>query len=209
MNPNRPRIAASLLAILAICTAIELVLTAGDLGVTADLRSRVVALGGFRPALLGSAQELFPGQRATMFLSYSLLHAGLGHLAVNMLTLVALGSAVVARAGQGVLLLICLAATVAGAAGYALIGPSDLPMVGASGALFGLAGALIGWEIGDARREGASLAPALRFVLLLVVLNAVLWWVAGGRLAWQAHLGGGCAGLAFALTRPAPRIERV
>ncbi len=197
---NQPRIAPVIWVPLILCCAIELVLTLSDL-TGGSLRSEAIALGGFWPGLLGRAQALYPGQSAAMFFTYSLLHGGVSHLALNMITLVTIGSVVVARAGQAAFAEIYLAATIAGGVGYALIGPGNVPMVGASGALFGLAGALIGWEIADARRRGTSLAPALRLILLFVVLNVVLWWLAGGRLAWQTHLGGGIAGLALALTR--------
>jgi len=190
---------------LVICVAVEMILILGDNGFPglAGLRPGVFALASFRPELLHGVDALYPGQKLAMFLTYSLLHAGIAHLAVNMLTLVALGTSVLRRAGQGGFLEIYLAATLGGAVGYALIGAPDIPMVGASGALFGLAGALIGWEISDARTMRQSLWPALRLILLLVVLNVVLWVAAGGRVAWQAHLGGGVAGMIIALLRPA------
>jgi rhomboid protease GluP len=201
----RMRLGPVLTGLLFLCVFIELVLTVGDLGFPglAGLRSAVFALGSFRPELLHGAEGLFPGQRIAMFLTYSVLHAGLAHLAVNMLTLLALGTSVLRRAGPGGFLEIYLAAALGGAVGYALIGAPDIPMVGASGALFGLAGALVGWDIAEARTRRQSLWPALRLVLLLVVLNVVLWVAADGRVAWQAHLGGGVAGMLIALFRPA------
>jgi rhomboid protease GluP len=202
---SRLRLGPVLSAILILCISVEVILALGDVGVsgTGRLRATVFSLGSFRPELLHGADGVFPGQRVAMFLTYSVLHAGLAHLAVNMLTLLALGTSVLRRAGRWGFLEIYLAATLGGAVGYALIGAPDIPMVGASGALFGLAGALVGWDIADARTRRQSLWPALRLVLLLVVLNVVLWVAADGRVAWQAHLGGGVAGMLIALFRPA------
>ncbi len=71
-------------------------------------------------------------------------------------------------------------------------------MVGASGALFGLAGA---WLVDEIRRMQSQRDRLLRGVLGLVALltiNAVAWVLQGGQLAWETHLGGLLAGLVFA-----------
>lgn len=195
------------LAILLVCAAIEGSVLVGETGIfgAVSMRDRVIAVASFQPGLFHAVQPLYPGQRAAMFLTYGLVHGGIAHLAVNMLTLAALGSTVVQSAGTAYFAVTYLAATVGGAIAYALIGPSYTPMVGASGALFGLIGALIGWEAARARAARTSIAPALRLVALLVVLNFVLWWAAEGRLAWQAHLGGALVGLAIGVARPPTR----
>ena len=74
---------------------------------------------------------------------------------------------------------------------YLLLGPSSIPAVGASGAIFALGGSLV------------MLRPQVR-VLVLFIIPAPLWAaVIGGFLilsffpnvAWQAHLGGLVFGL--------------
>jgi membrane associated rhomboid family serine protease len=67
-------------------------------------------------------------------------------------------------------------------------------MVGASGALFGLAGAWKAWEWREARKSGTALWHILLWLLGLAVLNLVLWVLQGGLLAWETHLGGFIAG---------------
>jgi membrane associated rhomboid family serine protease len=100
-----------------------------------------------------------------------------------------------------------VAATLGGALGYAALASAPQPMVGASGALFGLAGALVWLQVADLAAEGAAarevaLALALP-VAGLIVLNLLMYWAMGGRLAWQTHLGGVLAGAAAgALLRP-------
>jgi membrane associated rhomboid family serine protease len=72
-------------------------------------------------------------------------------------------------------------------------------MVGASGALFGLAA---DWLVAEVRREnrwGARLLRALVLIALLLLLNVAAWLLQGGQLAWETHLGGFLAGLALAV----------
>ena len=67
---------------------------------------------------------------------------------------------------------------------------STSPMVGASGALFGLAGAWQYWGWSDLRAQSLSGWPVWRTMFALVVLNAAMWFFNGGNLAWETHLGG-------------------
>ena len=152
--------------------------------------------GGFWAGLLGDWRPNYPCQPAAMFLSYAVLHADWRHLLGNMLVLMLLAPAVTARAGQRGFLAIWLAATVGGGAGFALLGTSPRPMVGASGALFGLAGALLLWEAMRRRAAARPVWPVWRDVAGLALLNLVFWIALDGMLAWEAHLGGFLAGAA-------------
>jgi membrane associated rhomboid family serine protease len=71
-------------------------------------------------------------------------------------------------------------------------------MVGASGALFGLVGALVAWDTAERRALRLTLRPVLRILVILAAMNLVLWWAMNGQLAWQTHLGGFLAGAAAA-----------
>ena len=82
----------------------------------------------------------------------------------------------------------------AGAVGFLLAPEIDAPMIGASGALFGLAGLLLGWDLQYRRVHKLPFMPVVRSVAYLVGLNVVLWWAMQGQLAWQTHLGGFLAG---------------
>ena len=76
---------------------------------------------------------------------------------------------------------------------------SGIPMVGASGALFGLAGAVMALSWQYLRARGESLRPVIRSLVWLAVLNVVLWWAMSGMLAWETHLGGFVVGWVMGL----------
>lgn len=189
-----------LVFLIALCTAIELVLLASDLGIAPDrLRRMATDWAGFWPGLLGSWQPNYPGQSWAMFASYAFLHAGPIHLAINMLTLWSLGRIVIDRVGALGFWALYAGAVLGGAATFGLIGDTLRPMVGASGALFGLVGGLLAWNYVDRYTFSEGLWPVARAALLLIAMNLVLWWAMDGQLAWETHLGGFVTGWVLAL----------
>lgn len=185
--------------IFTLCFLPELLLSAADIGAIDAPRARAIAFDnfGFWAGLLGNWHPNYAAQPWLMFLTYGFLHAGPVHFAVNMLTLFALGGPVALVAGPWRFLSLYLMFAVAGAVGFALWPEVGAPMVGASGALFGLAGILLAWDWRFRRRRGLPLGPVLRSLVLLAGLNLVLWVAMGGQLAWQTHLGGFVAGWAM------------
>ncbi len=203
-NPGRrgaPRIDPVTLTILLVCGVIEITLQLADHGIMdwPRLRALAYAYGGFWPGLLGDWTANFPGQAVVMFFTYGFLHGGLLHFVVNMITLISLGSAVHERGGIGRYATIYVASILGGAVVFGLLAPSLRPMVGASGALFGLVGALTAWDAIERRALRLTMRPVVRIIVVLVILNAVLWWAMDGLLAWQTHLGGFLAGAVVAL----------
>ena len=196
-----PRTPIVLLAIVIACTAIELVLQFSDFGLINDSRLRRTAYeyGGFWPGLLRDWSPNYPLQPWLMFVTYAFLHGGLVHLIVNMITLFSLGAIVIRRVGQFGFVLLYVAAMIGGALGFGLLAETYRPMVGASGALFGLAGGLVAWDYVDRYTFQDALWPVVRAVLLLIILNIVLWWAMDGQLAWETHLGGFISGWIAAL----------
>jgi len=200
----------AVLALIGVCVAIELALQLGDHGAFGPGRFRQVAYeyGGFWPGLLKGWTENYPFQPWLMFVSYGFLHSGLLHLTVNMITLFVLAEAVLDRISATKFLLLYVAATVGGGLGHALLAVSYQPMVGASGALFGLAGAILAWEYVDRFTLRERLWPVARAVILLLALNVVLYYAMNRSLAWQAHLGGFLTGwMAALLIDPRGRAE--
>ncbi|OWJ77755.1 rhomboid family intramembrane serine protease (plasmid) [Haematobacter massiliensis] len=174
------------------CLIPELILSGADYGLWGDPGWRLWAWqhGGFWTGLLGNWRPNYAAQPWLMFLTYGFLHGGVIHFGVNMLTLFSLAPPLVERMGQGRFLLLYMASMIGGGLGFALLSQSPQPMVGASGALFGLAGAVMALSWQYLRARGESLRPVIRSLLWLAGLNLVLWWAMSGMLAWETHLGG-------------------
>lgn len=202
---------ATILGLIALCGGIEIALLLGDLRVIdiPRLRANAYEYGGFWPGLLGPWAPNYPLQPVIMFATYALLHGGPLHMIFNMVTLFSLGRAVVRRVGQRGFLLVFIAAVLGGALGYGLITNAHNPMVGASGGLFGLAGALLSWNYVDRYLSRERLTPVLQAVLALVAFNLILWWLMDGHLAWETHLGGFISGwIAAMLIDPRSEDQR-
>lgn len=184
------------LTLVLICVVIELTLWLADLRVLDIPRLRQIAyvMGGFWPGLLDDWQPNYATQPYLMFVTYAFLHGGPVHLLVNMVTLVSLGAGVSARVGLWRYAVIYFLSLLGGALGFGLLASDLRPMVGASGALFGLAGAIIVWDARARISEGLTLVPVYRILALFAALNVVLWWAMEGQLAWETHLGGFLAG---------------
>ncbi|GGA28997.1 rhomboid family intramembrane serine protease [Neptunicoccus cionae] len=198
-TPHAPR--GALIAILAVIIASEVALQMADLGWIGSPRWRSLAYqyGAFWPGLLDSWAPNYAAQPVTMFVSYAFLHGGLGHLAGNALALWFLGQGVVTRIGQGGFLGVFALTALGGAVSFAALSAGNTPMVGASGALFGLIGIGVGWRFFDSTAAILRRARyALGSIALMVLLNILLNWWYNGHLAWQAHLGGFVTGLVLA-----------
>lgn len=178
----------------------ELLLTGADLGLWGSAYTRLNAFqyGGFWAGLLDDWLPNYRGQAVVMFVTYGFLHAGLWHLALNVMALLTLAPDLWVRYGARRFFLLYTLSQLGGGLGFGLLGPADVPMIGASGAIFGLAGAFLANGYIRRRRAGLSLQPILRVLLLLLVINLLLWWVLNGQLAWETHLGGFTTGWIFA-----------
>lgn len=183
-----------------LCLLVEAGLLGADAGLwgTASWRPRAYQNGAFWAGLLRDWRANYPAQPATMFLSYSVLHGGPWHLLGNLLALGGLMRALGRRIDAGRLAVLWLGAAVAGGAAFGLISDSPRPMVGASGAIFGLAGAWMVWEAAELRAAGLSRWPVWRGLLFVVLLHPLLWVLQAGMLAWETHLGGLVAGALLA-----------
>ena len=198
----------AVIVIILLCSLTEGVLQFADWHIAGPPRLRSIAYeyGGFWVGLLQSWTPNYTGQPYLMFATYGFLHGGFLHLIVNMITLWSLGCAVIDRVGTRGFVLLYGASLLGGAVGYALLASTLAPMVGASGALFGLAGGLLAWGYVDRFTFEEALWPVARAAGLLLTLNIVMWWALDGQLAWQTHLGGFLTGwLAALLIDPRPK----
>lgn len=154
--------------------------------------------GAFWSPLIFGETPVFPGQPVTMLITYGLLHAGVLHLAMNMVSLAAVARELGRLMSPARMALTYLVTQVVAALVFGVMARDAVPMVGASGAVFGLAGALVGTAARSRLRRGQPLAPLWRAVGIIVVLNLGLT-LAMPSIAWQAHLGGALAGVAIGL----------
>jgi membrane associated rhomboid family serine protease len=110
------------------------------------------------------------------------LHYGPLHLAMNMLVLWFIGGPIEDVIGRFRFLLLYLVSGLAGSAGALVVDPNTLT-VGASGAIFGLFGALLVLEYQHTGRIVGG--PAFT----LIVLNLVFTFAVPG-ISWGGHIGG-------------------
>ncbi|MFT4214412.1 MAG: rhomboid family intramembrane serine protease [Microbacterium sp.] len=142
----------------------------------------------------------FNGQLAYLqpwrLVTVTLVHASVWHVALNMLALWALGRSLEPLLGRGRFFVLYLLSALGGSVLTALLAPTTW-VVGASGAVWGLLGAM--FVIG--RHLGANVTA----IAVLLGINLVLTFLPGSGIAWQAHIGGGLVGaligLIFARTR--------
>ena len=121
-------------------------------------------------------------------LTAAFLHYGPLHLALNMLVLYLFGPPLESVLGPARFLLLYIAAGLAGSAGALLMEPEGLT-VGASGAIYGLFGAMLVLERQGTYVFGGSVLPllvinlAITFVIPGVSIGGHLGGLAGGALA--------------------------
>lgn len=143
------------------------------------------------------AQELIPDLQVKLllpgldYLQYSnewyrlitvaLTHGGLMHLAFNMYTLYVLGTPIEYAFGRNKFLTIFTVSLLTGSIASVFLNTSNHASVGASGAVFGLFGALL--------ITGKRIGVNVREIGVIIGLNFALGFILGG-VDWRAHLGG-------------------
>lgn len=119
------------------------------------------------------------------------LHGSILHILFNMYALWLFGPVLERRFGSASFASLYLASGIAGAALFQAIGPNAWA-VGASGAIFGLFGALLAASYRQRHtRAGSTVFGQL---MILLAINLVLPFLPGSNIAWQAHIGGLAAG---------------
>jgi rhomboid protease GluP len=131
-------------------------------------------------------------------LTYAFLHGGLIHLLFNGYCLVMIGPGLEARLGSARFLLLYAIAAVGGGVAAVLWQHPVMPLVGGSGALFGMFGSALALNM----RGGRHLLDFLNYrgprtLVSLIIVNLVLGWLMP-MVSNAAHIGGLVAG--FVLT---------
>lgn len=140
---------------------------------------------------LGLSPALFL-ERPWTILTSLFIHAGFGHIFGNMITLFFFGRVLLQIIGQNKFLLVYFIGGFMGNIAYLLINlDSGIPVIGASGAVYAIAGVLV------------VMMPNLRVLmwfiapmpLWVVVLLFFVLWSFIPDVSWEAHLGGLVTGL--------------
>ncbi|MFB7249562.1 rhomboid family intramembrane serine protease [Microbacterium sp. NPDC056234] len=185
------------------------VVTYAIIAVTAfvGLLQMIPGFGGqVQTALAFWAPYLYPNLNGGVFepwrvVTAALVHGSIWHFAFNMLALWVIGRTLEPMLGRWRFLTLYVLGAIGGSVAVACLEPA-VSTIGASGAVFGLFGALI--IIG--RHMGANITG----ILVIIGLNLVIGFVVPG-IAWQAHIGGAAVGLLVALiiTRTRRRDQRL
>jgi len=122
------------------------------------------------------------------------VHAGFFHLFVNMITLFFFGTFLARLVGQNKFLLLYFGGGILGNIFYILLGEPISIAVGASGAVYAIAGALV-VMMPKLRVYLYFIVPMPLWVVVLVFFG--IWSIPGfiPGIAWQAHIGGLIFGL--------------
>jgi membrane associated rhomboid family serine protease len=172
-----------------------------------DGRLFIYRYGAIPAALFGNMSlppEVMAVPGAFSLITSMFLHGGFLHLAGNMLYLWIFGNNIEDSMGHGRFVLFYLTCGVVAALTHALTDTgSDVPMIGASGAISGVLGAYL---LLYPRARVLVLFPIWIFIRLFYVpagLVLALWFLlqllysagGGGGVAWYAHIGGFIAGM--------------
>jgi membrane associated rhomboid family serine protease len=134
-------------------------------------------------------------------LTAAFMHESWLHIGMNMLALYFVGPPVERVLGRGRFVSLYLLAALGGTVASYMWGPPNVPSLGASGAIFGLFGALLIIT----RRVGADITS----IVVLIAINLVFSFSVPG-IDWRAHVGGLVVGsLVAAGFVFAPRGQRV
>jgi membrane associated rhomboid family serine protease/Flp pilus assembly protein TadD len=141
-------------------------------------------------------------------ITYMFVHAGLMHIGFNMWCLWDLGALCESLYGRWTYLAIYLITGVGGGLGR-LVWDPYVPSIGASGAIFGLCGALISaFYLGEFSFPREALSGTLRSLIVFAVFNLGIGQVLGG-VDNACHIGGLVTGLVVgaAIARLAPQPD--
>lgn len=129
------------------------------------------------------------------------LHGGFAHIALNMFALYQLGRFVESILGPWRMLGIYIVALVGGGLAVTYFAPTDMT-VGASGAIFGLFGALLGIGVRMGKRGRSLISQTLPTLLINLVFTFAIPFISKA-----GHLGGLASGFAAGLALYAMRAR--
>ncbi|NBO08053.1 MAG: rhomboid family intramembrane serine protease [Actinobacteria bacterium] len=132
-------------------------------------------------------------------LTVALLHGGILHLLFNMYALWVIGASLESVIGRGRFAAIYLLSLIGGSSSSLLFNASNIPAVGASGAIFGLFGATVIVN----RRSGRNATSMYSVIAINLAMGFII-----PNVDWHAHLGGLIFGAASAALLVAGPIRK-
>ncbi len=145
--------------------------------------------------ILGALVPVYVAQgEAWRLVTSAFLHAGFIHLAMNMLALYFLGSFAEQTFGRGRFFALYFISGIAGGLALLYFGAPNSPAVGASGAIFGLAGGVFGFAV--RRGTFSTRDPIISQLLFITAINLAIGATIPG-VSNTAHVGGLVGGLVF------------
>ena len=145
---------------------------------------------GFSPTLLA--------EHPWTFITYMFIHGGFMHVLFNMFALFIFGQTLRRFIGDNTFLLVYFVGGLGASVLYWVINSGDPSlMIGASGAVYAIAGALV-MLVPRMRIALWGIIPMPLWVFVVIFLGILsIPGVAPSGIAWEAHLGGLATGLAF------------
>jgi membrane associated rhomboid family serine protease len=131
--------------------------------------------------LLPSFEYLQATNQWYRLFTVALTHAGLLHLGFNMYSLMVLGNPLEVAFGKNKLFIVFFVSLLTGSLASSYFASVYSYSVGASGAIFGLFGAMV--------IVGKKIGADIRSIVVIIGINFVIGFAMGG-VDWRAHLGG-------------------
>jgi membrane associated rhomboid family serine protease len=178
--------------------AVQVIVFAGGLGLALQ-RGRPVGVyleTGVSPVLNRfsvSADDVARGEWWRL-LTYSAVHAGLMHLLMNGIAIVALGPLLEKALGPVRFAILWVFGALGGGVAVVLAAPTEARTIGASGSICGLLTAAVAFIWLNRHHLGPrATGDVLRRLSMAILLTALISFSPG--VSWPAHLGGAIAGL--------------
>ena len=202
LNPMPPVVMALFIVIVGVEAAFSLGgygLIGGPtaLGWRLEAMERFAFFGQVLRWMLATGQ--FPAEHLVRFFSYPFVHASFTHALFAGVMLLAMGKMVAEALGSVRTVVIFFASTFAGALAYGLIVETQVPLIGAFPAVYGLIGGftyLLWLRLGQL---GAQQVRAFSLIGMLLAIQLVFGLIFGGSKDWVADLAGFATGFTLTL----------
>lgn len=172
-----------------------------------DLKIQIIYTFGFLPAYFTGVMKPMPWGAVVSPITHIFIHGGWMHLAFNCVMALSLGMFFEREFGTRRTIIFFFACGLAGALFYFILNPfSTAPVIGASGSISGLFGALI-MLLGKRGGLGMRTRSPWPIVIFWVAFMVLAGLIGGGSLAWQAHVGGFLTGIGMLYLMQTGRLK--